>query len=228
MNFLERVRDPIRRELELEVSPRIRWVHYLGGVTVFLFLLQVITGILLMVYYQPTAADAYPSIQYIMGTASLGWLVRGLHAWGSSLLVLLALLHLIRVFAERAYRRRGFNWGVGMLLMLLLLAFGFTGTLLPWNQTAFWTIDEARAAIEQVPFLGPLLLAFLWGGVEELGEGALLRFYVFHVGLFPWITVGLLVLHLYLVARQGLYAPRSHPDPDVVEEGLGLEPTNRR
>lgn len=219
MRVLERVQDPMRRELELEVSPRIRWVHYLGGFAVVLFLAQVVTGILLMVYYQPTASDAYPSIQYLMGTAQLGWLVRGLHAWGGTLLIVFALLHLIRIFIQRAYRRRGFNWAVGILLLLLILAFGFTGTLLPWDQTAFWTIDEARAAIESVPFLGPMLLAFLWGGIEELGEGALLRFYVFHVGLFPWITGGLLILHLYLVARQGLYAPRSRPDAETTEGG---------
>lgn len=219
MSLWDRLHDPIRRELNLEAPPQLGWRHALGGIAVMLFVLQVLTGILLMVYYQPIASDAYESIQYLMGTAQLGWLVRGLHAWGGSLLVLAMLLHLVRVVLQGAYRGRSFNWAVGVVLLLLVLAFGFTGTLLPWDQSAYWTIDEARAAIEDVPLLGPLLLGLLWGGIEELGEGALLRFYVFHVGLFPWITVGLLLLHVYLVARQGLYEPTSARRAQMNEEG---------
>lgn len=216
MSIWARARTSLGQELDQPVSPTIGWRHAIGALTVFFFVVEILTGILLMVYYQPTAGDAYDSVQYIMSTANLGWLVRGLHVWAGTLLVLFALLHLVRVWGQGAYRGgRGFNWGLGVLLLLMLLAFGFTGMLLPWDQAAFWTIDEAREAISHVPFLGPLLLGVLWGGIEELGEGALLRFYVFHVGLLPWITVALLGLHLYLVGRQGLH----HPGDDEREAG---------
>lgn len=217
MSIWTRARTSLGQELDRPASPTIGWRHAIGALAVFFFAVEILTGILLMVYYQPTAGDAYESIQYIMSTASLGWLVRGLHVWAGTLLVLFALLHLGRVWLQGAYRGgRGFNWGIGVLLLLLLLAFGFTGMLLPWDQAAFWTIDEAREAIARVPFLGPLLLGVLWGGIEELGEGALLRFYVFHVGLLPWITVALLGLHLYLVGRQGLH----RADEPRREEGI--------
>ncbi len=219
MSIWSRARTSLGRELDRPVSTTIGWRHAFGALAVFFFAVEVLTGILLMVYYQPTAGDAYESIQYIMSTASLGWLVRGLHVWAGSLLVLFALLHLARVWIQGAYRGgRGFNWAIGVLLLLLLLAFGFTGMLLPWDQAAFWTIDEAREAIAGVPFLGPLLLGVLWGGIEELGEGALLRFYVFHVGLLPWITVALLGLHVYLVGRQGLHRPDDHAREEHARE----------
>lgn len=208
MSIWARTRALIRRELELAIPPQLWLGHFLGGVALSLFLLEVFTGILLMVYYRPTTAEAYNSIQYIMSTPQLGWLVRGLHRWGADLLILVILLHLLRVYWQCAYRERELNWAIGFLLLLLILAFGFTGMLLPWDQQAFWTTDAARRAITHVPVLGKLFLDFLWGGVE-LGQGALMRFYVFHVGLLPWITIFLIAAHLYLVGRQGLFAPSS-------------------
>lgn len=198
-----RTRELLRRELARPVPRELGARHLLGGITLFVFLLEVVTGILLMVYYHPTAAEAHGSVQYILSTARLGWLVHSLHFWGAHLLLGLGLLHLLRVLWDRAHRERELNWLVGLLWGLVLLAFGFTGMLLPWDQEAFWTTDAARREIERLPLLGPLVLGFLWGG-RELGEGALLRFYVFHVGLFPWLAVSLLGFHLYLVARQGL------------------------
>jgi len=206
MGVWARTRELIRRELALPVPSQLRARHLLGGLTLFLFLLQVLTGILLMVYYQPTAGEAHSSVQYLLSTARLGWLVRSLHYWGAQLLILLAGLHLLRVFWDGAHRERELNWLVGLILLLLLIAFGFTGMLLPWDQGSFWTLDAARREIARLPLLGPLTLDFLWGGLE-LGEGALLRFYVFHVGLLPWIMMLLIAVHLYLVLRQGLYAP---------------------
>lgn len=208
MTLWERTRGLLRRELELPVPPQVHLGHFLGGLALFLFLIEILTGILLMVYYQPTVAEAHPSIQYLMGTAQLGWLVRGLHRWGADLLILVLLLHLLRVAWHGAYRERELNWAIGIFLLLFVLAFGFTGLLLPWDQLAFWTMDAARRAIARVPLIGKPFLDFLWGGVE-LGEGALVRFYVFHVGLLPWVTTLLIGIHLYLVARQGLFVPAS-------------------
>ena len=201
-----RARELLRSELSRPVPRELGARHLLGVLTAFVFLIEVLTGILLMVYYHPTTEEAHGSLQYILSTARLGWLVRSLHAWGAHLLIGLLLLHLVRVLWDRAHRERELNWIVGVVLGLLLLAFGFTGMLLPWDQEAFWTTDAARRAIARLPVLGSWVLSFLWGG-RELGGGALLRFYVFHVGLFPWLAVSLLGLHVYLVARQGLFAP---------------------
>jgi cytochrome b6 len=201
-----RTRALIRRELALPMPQQLGARHLLGGLTLFFFLLQVLTGILLMVYYQPTAESAHSSIQYVTSTARLGWLVRSLHHWGAQLLMLLLGLHFLRVFWDGAHRERELNWLIGLVLLLFLIAFGFTGMLLSWDQSAFWTTDAARREIARLPLLGPLTLDFLWGGLE-LGEGALLRFYVFHVGLLPWLTVFLIAVHLYLVLRQGLFVP---------------------
>lgn len=206
MGVWARTRDLIRRELTLPVPPPLRARHLIGGLTLFFFLLQVLTGILLMVYYQPTAESAHSSVQYVLSTARLGWLVRSVHHWGAQLLMFLLGLHLLRVFWDGAHRERELNWLVGLVLLLFFIAFGFTGMLLPWDQSAFWTTDAARREIARLPLLGPLTLDFLWGGLE-LGEGALLRFYVFHVGLLPWLTVFLIAVHLYLVLRQGLFVP---------------------
>jgi quinol-cytochrome oxidoreductase complex cytochrome b subunit len=196
--------------------------NFLGWVVLALFLLQALTGILLMVYYHPTTEEAYTSVRYILNTARLGWLVYGLHYWGAHLLIGATVLHLLRVLLQGAFRGRGLNWAVGLILLLMLLAFGFTGMLLPWDQAAFWTADSARRAVVQLPLFGPILLDLLWGGLE-LGEGALLRFYVFHVGILPWIGLSLTVFHLYLVRRQGLYAGTSaRTYADLLLDGLIL------
>ncbi|OGF53354.1 MAG: hypothetical protein A2Z21_07915 [Candidatus Fraserbacteria bacterium RBG_16_55_9] len=221
MTFWERTRALIQQELELPVPSQFHLGHFLGGAVLFLFLIEIVTGILLMVYYQPTVTEAHQSIQYIMSTAQLGWLVRGLHSWGANLLILVALLHLLRVGLYGAYRERELNWAIGVILLLLVLAFGFTGMLLLWDQQAFWTTDAARLALERIPLIGKLFLDFLWGGVE-LGEGALLRFYVFHVGLLPWVTTLLIAVHLYLVARQGLFVPASREQDKPVKPVEGV------
>ena len=210
MGVWSRTRELIRRELARPVPPEVGVRHVLGGLVLFFFLVEVLTGILLMVYYHPTTEEAHGSIQYILSTARLGWLVRSLHRWGADLLILALGLHVLRVFWDGAYRERELGWAIGAALLLLVLGFGFTGMLLPWDQQAFWTTEAARRAIERVPLVGKPFLDFLWGGVE-LGEGALLRFYVFHVGLFPWITMFFIVAHLYFAARQGLYAPALQP-----------------
>lgn len=225
MGIWARTRALIREELELAAPRQLHSGHFLGALALFLFLLEVFTGILLMVYYQPTTAEAYGSIQYITSTAQLGWLVRGLHRWGANLLIVVILFHLLRVCWHGAYRERELNWVVGVLLLFLTLAFGFTGMLLPWDQQAFWTTDAARRAITQVPVLGGPFLDLLWGGAE-LGQGALLRFYVFHVGLLPWLTMLLIATHLYLVSRQGLFAPTRLPpkeqeQAEMMEEAEG-------
>jgi quinol-cytochrome oxidoreductase complex cytochrome b subunit len=201
------LKEIFQEDLERTVPARITFLHYLGALAFIFVCFQIVTGILLMVYYRPAADTAYASMAMITDEVRLGWLVQGLHRWGADLLVLLALLHLARVYFARAYAApRQLNWVVGLLLLLGLFAFAFTGTLLPWDQYAYWSTVFARAIIANIPLLGKVLLELLWGG-GEAGEEALLRFYVFHVGILPWMTMFFLFLHLLMVWRLGIKEP---------------------
>jgi ubiquinol-cytochrome c reductase cytochrome b subunit len=202
------LREIFQQDLERAVPARVNFPYYLGALTFVFFAFQIITGILLMVYYRPSTEEAYTSMAVISDEVRLGWLVQGLHRWGTDLLLLLVMLHMGRVYCTRAYRAlRSFNWVVGLLLLLCLLAFAFTGTLLPWDQYAYWFTTSARGLIADVPLLGNFLLELLWGG--EAGEDTLLRFYVFHVGILPWMTVVLLFFHFFMVRRVGILTSSS-------------------
>jgi len=205
MAIFGRLRELIDKELRQPVPPQFSIRHLLGGLALFLLLIEIVSGILLMVYYRPSADEAYESVRYIMSEAQLGWLIRGIHKWGADLFIIVLLGHLWRVYFQGAYRERELNWAIGVLLLLLTGAFAFTGVLLIWDQPAFWGTDAARRLIERVPILGSIILNLLWGG-RELEAGALLRFYVFHVGLLPWLTIALVLVHLYFVSRQGLFS----------------------
>jgi quinol-cytochrome oxidoreductase complex cytochrome b subunit len=203
MTLLGRVGDLVRAELHQTVPPHVGLWSLLSWLTVFLLGIEIFSGILLMVYYRPSPEEAYASVRYIMSEIQLGWFIRGVHKWAADLLILTLLVHMLRIFFQRAYWERGLNWGIGLVLLLFTGAFAFTGILLAWDRSSFWSIDAARQIIESVPLLGRIVLELFWGG-HELEEGALLRFYVFHVGLLPWFTCALLLAHLFLISRQGL------------------------
>ena len=214
--MLSPIREILRLERQRTVPPHISVLHYLGALAVIIFFVEAASGILLMVYYRPSAGAAYYSTGIIMDEVRLGWLVRSLHRLGSDLLILLCFLHLIRVYFSRAYQApRQLNWIIGVLLLVLVLTLGFTGTLLPWDQYAYWYIDGARKTIAGVPVVGSLVLALIWGG-WEIGEEVLLRFYAFHVGVLPWLALALLLLHVLLIWRFGIKAPApAHAPPDA-------------
>lgn len=206
MDWRRRLKEIFR--LEATLPPHVNLLHYLGGLAFLLFSIEVVSGVLLMIYYRPAVGEAYQSIRHIMTDVRLGWLVRGVHRWAGDLLIITVLLHLLRVYFYGTYKHpRELNWISGVLLLGLALGFGFTGTLLPWDQGAFWVTNYAKEAISSVPILGKLFLDYLWGG-PEIGGAALLRFYVFHVGILPWIFAPLLLLHLYLVIYHGIGARR--------------------
>jgi cytochrome b6 len=201
------VKEIFRTERERTVPAHLTLLHYLGALALLFFIMEVATGILLMIYYRPSAGAAYYSTGIIMDEVRLGWLVRSVHRWGADLLILLVLLHMIRVYFARAYQApRQLNWVMGICLLVLLVALGFTGILLPWDQYAYWYMDSARTTIANIPVLGNLLLALLWGG-WEISEEVLLRFYALHVGVLPWLAITLLFLHLALVWRFGVQEP---------------------
>jgi menaquinol-cytochrome c reductase cytochrome b subunit len=183
------------------------WWHTLGSASLTAFLVQAVTGIILAMYYRPSPHDAYKSIQYITDDLTLGWLVRGMHRWGASVFIILIFLHMGRVFLFGAYKYpRELNWIVGVLLLLLGMLEGFTGYLLPWDQTAYWATVVGINLNGTAPLLGPWLAQFLRGG-QEIGADTLTRFYSLHMLVLPVGIAGLITLHLYLVIRLGVTSP---------------------
>jgi quinol-cytochrome oxidoreductase complex cytochrome b subunit len=192
--------------LFLAKIPRVSWGHTLGAATLVAVIVLMITGILLTVYYVSSPSDAHQSVQYITNVVPLGWLIRGLHHWAASALVVLAIAHLVRVILHGAYKYpREFTWFTGIALLLLIFAFGLTGSLLPWDQRAYWATQVRIEIFATVPVIGDWLARLLQGG-EELSGLTLSRFYAAHVWLFPMILVGLTVIHLRLVGRHGISA----------------------
>jgi cytochrome b6 len=181
--------------------------YYLGGMTLFLFAIQVVTGILLLLYYRPAADGAFQSVQYIVTRVQFGWLVRGIHAWSANLLILAAMMHMFSAYLLKAYRKpRELTWVTGCLLLFLLLGFGFSGYLLPWNTRSFFATKVGTEMVAAVPVIGKWLLHFLRGGTEVTGA-TLTRLFGFHVAILPALMTALLGTHLLLVQYFGMSVP---------------------
>jgi quinol-cytochrome oxidoreductase complex cytochrome b subunit len=184
--------------------PKVNWWFTLGSASLFLFLLQGITGIMLSIYYVPSPDHAYDSIQYIMTGVSFGWLIRGIHHWGASLMVVIVFIHMLRTYYFGAYKYpREFTWVTGVLLLLLTLGMGFTGYLLPWNQRAYWATTVGTSIAGTVPFIGNFIDMVLRGG-SDLSAVTLARFFSAHIWWFPALIAGLIGVHLYMVIRLGI------------------------
>jgi cytochrome b6 len=199
----------IREFLSHKTVPMHRYsvFYYLGGMTLFFFLVQVVTGVLLMLYYRPSAEEAFESVEFLVTTVPFGWLVRSLHSWSANLMVFFAFLHLVSVFFLKAYRPpREITWITGVLLLFLILAFGFSGYLLPWNQLSFFATKVGTDIAGVVPVVGEWMLRFLRGGDRVTGS-TLSRFYGWHVAILPAITVAVLSIHLLLVQIKGMSVP---------------------
>ena len=181
--------------------------YYFGGMALFLFVVQVVTGILLLLYYRPSADEAHESVEFLMQQVRFGWLVRSLHAWAANLLIGVLMLHMITVFLLKAYRppREG-TWLTGVALFAIFLAFGFSGYLLPWTDLSFFATKVGTEIPRPIPWIGPMLVRFLRGGDEVTG-GTLTRFFGFHVAVLPAITTAILGIHLLLVQKKGMSVP---------------------
>lgn len=190
--------------------PRSAHTYYLGGITMFCFVVQATTGILLALYYQPTPETAYDSVLVIMNQLNFGWLVRSVHAWSANLMIVFCVLHLLRVVLQGAYKKpREITWLVGMGLLFITLGFGFTGYLLPWDQRAFWATTVGTEIAGAVPFIGSFVREFLRGGAD-VSSATLTRFFGVHVLVLPVALAGLLGLHILLIHQQGLADPEGN------------------
>lgn len=187
--------------------PETNWFYTFGSATMVLCILQGITGMLLTIYYVPAPTLAYDSINYIMNEVTFGWLIRGMHHWGATLLVVMIFLHMLKSFYVGAYKYpREITWLTGSLLLLLVLVMGFSGYLLPWNQKAYWATSVGTAVIGAVPVVGKTLMEIARGGTE-IGAVTLARFYGLHIWWIPLMVLGLIGFHLYLVIRIGITHP---------------------
>jgi menaquinol-cytochrome c reductase cytochrome b subunit len=193
----------------------ISWGQTLGFATLIAFTSQVLTGVILAMYYKPsTEIDpitrkpiAYSSIEHITNEVTLGWLVRGMHRWGASVFVILMFLHMGRVFLFGAYKYpRELNWIIGVLILVTGMLMGFTGYLLPWDQTAYWATVVGINLNGTAPFAGPWLAQFLASG-PEITSDALPKWYALHMLLLPGALIALIFVHLYLVTRLGVTSP---------------------
>jgi ubiquinol-cytochrome c reductase cytochrome b subunit len=197
-----------RNLLERKVPERLTWWHTLGSATLAVLIVQVVTGVVLAMYYSPSPDHAYDSIGYIQRSVASGSLVRGIHHWGASAMVVLITAHMVRVFTMGAYKYpREINWLLGVVLLGVVMAFGFTGYLLPWDQKAYWATQVGTNIAGTAPLVGGALTTLLRGG-GQLGAATLTRFYSIHVIVLPLVIGLVLALHLVLVIRQGI-APRA-------------------
>jgi quinol-cytochrome oxidoreductase complex cytochrome b subunit len=204
-----------------KVPADTNWMQTLGSATLTAFLVQAVTGVILAMYYQPTPQGAYRSIQHVTNDVTLGWLVRGMHKWGASVFIILMFFHMARVFLFGAYKYpRELNWIVGVSLLVLGMLEGFTGYLLPWDQTAYWATVVGINLNGTAPIVGPWLSQFLRGGAE-IGGDTITRFYSLHMLILPGGIIALILLHLYLVVRLGVTSPpwsKEAAGADWVEE----------
>lgn len=190
----------------LRKVPKVNWLYTLGSATLFVGLLQGFTGVLLTIYYVPTPDHAYDSVQYIATQAPAGWLIRGLHHWGASAMVVLTGLHMLRVILHGAYKfPREVTWLTGVFLLLVVVAFGFTGYLLPWDQKAYWATTVGTRIAGVAPLVGDWAMRVMRGG-DDLTAVTLARFFGVHIWVLPIALLSLVAIHLYLVIRIGISA----------------------
>jgi cytochrome b6 len=188
------------------VHSATRW-YYFGGITLFLFGIQFVTGILLMFYYRPTVAEGFDSVRFLMTRVEFGWLIRSIHSWSANLLIFVAFVHMFSVVFTHAYRPpREIAWGTGIALMGLMLAFGFSGYLLPWNQISYFATKVGTDMAASTPLVGETIARIMRGG-DDVGGATLTRFFALHVMVLPLVTAGLIAVHIVLVQKDGMSTP---------------------
>ncbi|MCH8829881.1 MAG: cytochrome bc complex cytochrome b subunit [Planctomycetes bacterium] len=204
------------RELTNEPVPKHlkRWWFCLGGTPAYLFLVQIVTGILLAFYYQPTAENAYESVRYITHEVNYGWFLRSLHKWAATLMIAAIILHQIRVYFTSAYRRpRELNWVIGMCLLVCTLMIGFTGYSLVFEQLSYWGATVAGNITDAIPLIGAPLKRFLLGG-DTYNEHTLSRFYVIHAAILPTTITLLIIVHITFIRLHGVTELQDRDEPD--------------
>lgn len=204
-------RDIADHEVPEHVNPAHHFsafVYCFGGLTFFVVVIQILSGMFLTMYYVPDIENAWRSVYYLQTEVAHGQIVRGMHHWGASVVIVMLLLHTLRVFFQGAYKKpRELNWMVGVLIFFVMLGLGFTGYLLPWDNKAYFATQVGLEIAEQVPFIGMQLKTLLAGDATIVGAQTLTRFFAIHVFFLPAALFGLLAAHFILIRRQGISGP---------------------
>lgn len=204
-------RDIADHEVPEHVNPAHHFsafVYCFGGLTFFVLVIQILSGMFLTMFYVPDIENAWSSVYYLQSEVAHGQIVRGMHHWGASVLIVMLLLHTMRVFFQGAYKKpRELNWMVGVSLFFVILGLGFTGYLLPWDNNAFFATQVGLEIAEQVPFIGTHLKTLLAGDPDIVGAQTLTRFFAIHVFFLPAVLFVLLAVHFILIRRQGIAGP---------------------
>ncbi|NEU31160.1 cytochrome b6 [bacterium LRH843] len=203
-------RDIADHEVPEHVNPAHHFsafVYCFGGLTFFVTVIQILSGMFLTMYYVPDIINAYQSVAYLQQEVAYGVIVRGMHHWGASLVIVMMFLHTLRVFFTGSYKKpRELNWVVGVLIFFVMLGLGFTGYLLPWDMKAYFATVVGLQIAESVPLIGGFAKTLLQGG-EVIGASTLARFFAIHVFFLPGALLGLLAAHFYMIRKQGISGP---------------------
>ncbi|WP_082234002.1 menaquinol-cytochrome c reductase cytochrome b subunit [Halobacillus massiliensis] len=204
-------RDIADHEVPEHVNPAHHFsafVYCFGGLTFFITVIQILSGMFLTMYYVPDIENAWQSVYYLQREVAYGTIVRGMHHWGASLVIVMLFLHTLRVFFQGAYKKpRELNWMVGVLLFFVMLGLGFTGYLLPWDNKAYFATVVGLEIAAATPFIGDLLLTLLAGDPNIVGAQTLTRFFAIHVFFLPAALFGLMAAHFILIRKQGISGP---------------------
>jgi cytochrome b6 len=189
------------------VPPHVNIFYCLGGITLTCFIVQVATGFAMTFYYRPTVTEAFASVQYIMTEVNFGWLIRSVHRWSASMMVLNMILHVCRVYLTGGFKKpRELTWVTGVALASVTVSFGVTGYSLPWDQVGYWACKIVTGVPDAIPLVGGLLVQVLRGGVS-VGQSTLTRFYSAHTFVLPVVAVVLMLTHFIMIRKQGISGP---------------------
>lgn len=200
---------------EYRIPPKLNFWYSLGGLSLFIFGMQLVTGVFLLVYYVPSVEEAFQSVQRIMLEIPYGWLIRTSHAAGSHLMIIVLILHMLSVVFMGSYKKpREITWLTGCGLLFLTLGICFTGYLLPWSQLSYWATTVATNLPEPIPVIGPYIVKLIRGG-EKITPDTLSRFFALHVIVIPAVMIGLIGAHMYLIRVLGISNPDKSETDDV-------------
>ena len=189
------------------VPPHVNIFYCLGGITLTCFIVQVATGFAMTFYYRPTVTEAFSSVEYIMTSVNFGWLIRSVHRWSASMMVLNMILHVCRVYLTGGFKKpRELTWVTGVLLASVTVSFGVTGYSLPWDQVGYWACKIVTGVPDAVPIVGGLIVQVLRGGVS-VGQSTLTRFYSAHTFVLPVVAAVLMLTHFVMIRKQGISGP---------------------
>jgi len=189
------------------VPPHVNIFYCFGGIVLTCFLVQVASGFAMTFYYRPTVTEAFRSVEYIMTDVNFGWLIRSVHRWSASMMVMMMILHVFRVYLTGGFKKpRELTWVTGVILASVTVSFGVTGYSLPWDQIGYWACKIVTGVPEAIPVVGTALVELLRGGTS-VGQGTLTRFYSLHTFVLPLITAVFMLAHFLMIRKQGISGP---------------------